>query len=51
MSSRISPEVKAQVDTLARRHGISRARLIEEALQFHLPWISVTGVRASAGCF
>ena len=36
MSSQISPEVKAQVDTLARRRGISKARLIEEALQFHL---------------
>ena len=36
MHNQISPDVKAQVDTLARRRGISKARLIEEALQFHL---------------
>ena len=36
MSSRISLEMKTQVDTLARRRGISKAQLIEEALQFYL---------------
>jgi hypothetical protein len=36
MSIQLSAEAKAQVDALARSRGISKAKLIEEALQFHL---------------
>jgi len=36
MSTQFSAETKAQVDALAKIRGISKAKLIEEALQFHL---------------
>ncbi len=36
MSTQISAETEAQIDALARSRGISKAKLTEEALQFHL---------------
>lgn len=35
-SAYISDETKAEVETLVKKHGITQARLIEEALQHHL---------------
>jgi predicted transcriptional regulator len=36
VSAYISEETKAQVEEYAKRHGVKKAYLIEEALQHHL---------------
>ncbi len=36
VSAYISEETKAQVEAYAKRHGVKKAYLIEEALQHHL---------------
>jgi len=36
ISAHICEETKAQVEAFVKRYGISKARLIEEALQHHL---------------
>lgn len=36
ISAHISDETRSQIDRLARRRGVTKARLIEDALQHHL---------------
>jgi hypothetical protein len=36
ISAHISDETRSQIDSLVRRRGITKARLIEDALQHHL---------------
>jgi hypothetical protein len=36
ISAHISDETRSQIDSLVRRRGVTKARLIEDALQHHL---------------